>query len=207
MQTEQILQQMHKGRELLEKLNLQSQQAMSIVHTVEFIGDHVNNKLHRHLQDHHMRELSHLIESEEIDLATQTIFTVQVGLPAAFLCKSQSPFFFFFLKACKKKSRPILVQPLEDLALSKRKDGVMKLPQPRSSSLPAPSSRLTTPTPSASISIGQTFSMAGVKPTTEPTTASAMSTKIATTATKRRHIVDLYESRRATRDPDGEQTL
>ena len=83
----------------------------------------------------------------------------------------------------------------------------MKLPQPRSSSLPAPSSRLTTPTPSASISIGQTFSMAGVKPTTEPTTASAMSTKIATTATKRRHIVDFYESRRATRDPDGEQTL
>ena len=34
-----------------------------------------------------------------------------------------------------------------------------------------------------------------------------MSTKIATTATKRRHIVDFYVSRRATRDPDGEQTL
>ena len=71
VQTEHILQQMHKGRELLEKLNLQSQQAMSIVHIVEFIGGHVNNKLHRHLQDHHMTELSHLIESEEIDLATQ----------------------------------------------------------------------------------------------------------------------------------------
>ena len=32
VQTEHILQQMHKGRELLEKLKLQSQQAMSIVH-------------------------------------------------------------------------------------------------------------------------------------------------------------------------------
>ena len=61
-----------KERELLEKLNLWSQQAMTVAHIVEFTGNHVNNKLHKHLEDHHMRELSTLIESEKMDFTTQT---------------------------------------------------------------------------------------------------------------------------------------
>ena len=72
VQTQHILKQQRNGSELLEKLNLHSQQFMSVAHNDEFIGDHVNSKLHRNLEEHQMRELSRLIESEEKDLATQT---------------------------------------------------------------------------------------------------------------------------------------
>lgn len=85
--TQHILQQQCNGRELLEKLNLHSQQSMSVAHIVEFNGDHKNSKLHKNLEECHMRELNHLIVSE-IDLATQ-ITCSALSMPTAFLRKGQ----------------------------------------------------------------------------------------------------------------------
>ena len=113
VQTQHILQQNRNGRELLEKLNLHSQQSMSAAHIVDFIGDHVNNKLHRNLQDHH--KLDRLIESEEIDLATQTtrfLHSTNQHANSIPVQRSVTP----FLKACRKNIQQIVVPLSDELA-------------------------------------------------------------------------------------------
>ena len=81
---------------------------------------HVYNKLHKHLEEHQMRELSWLIESEETDLATKATITQCLHSTShQNSCAMDSPFFFFFLKAHRKKSQLILVHPWEDLAWSR----------------------------------------------------------------------------------------
>ena len=144
---------------------------------------HVYNKLHKHLQEHQMRELSWLIESEETDLSTKATITQCLHSTShQNECAMDSPFFFF--KGTQEK------EPANFGASLGRSGLKQKLPQQRSQSLPTLGCHLTMPTLS---SLCVAFNWADVlhgyvRPTTQLTDTLAMSTKTATTVMKRRHL-------------------
>ena len=65
-QSKYILNQLHGFNELLTKLDLPQDKQLSIAHVVEFIGDHVNDKLHRNLEREHLLALQCLTDKQAI---------------------------------------------------------------------------------------------------------------------------------------------
>lgn len=65
-QTKHVLNELEKCNTVVDKMDIPAPKKLSIAHVVEFIGDHVNNKLHRNLEAEHMRDIANLTASNAI---------------------------------------------------------------------------------------------------------------------------------------------
>lgn len=65
-QSKHILNQLSGFNELLTKMDLPQDKQVSIAHVVEFVGDHIYDKLHRNLEQEHLLALQTLIDSQAI---------------------------------------------------------------------------------------------------------------------------------------------
>lgn len=52
--------------DMLEATDIEVRKRLSVAYIVEFIGDHVNDKLHRTLEEEHLRVLEELVNQDEL---------------------------------------------------------------------------------------------------------------------------------------------
>ena len=165
------------------ELNPQSQQSMSVAHITEFTGDHVTcvqqTSQTSWRTSNEGAQLTDWVRRDGLSNKGHNISMSAFYKPSEFMSDGQS--FFFFIGTQEK-------EPANFGASLGRFVLKQKLPQPRSHSLPTLSCHQTVPTLSSLsvlLSTGLMFCMA-MRPTTQLTDTLAMSTKTATTVTKRR---------------------
>ena len=65
-QSKHILNHLEKCNEILDQMDIPTEKKLSVINIVEFIGDHINGKLHKNLETEHLQKLQELVRSNDI---------------------------------------------------------------------------------------------------------------------------------------------
>lgn len=69
-----VMDELQRCNAILDEMDIPSTKNLSVAYIVEFIGDHVNNKLHRNLETAHLRQIAELTASNIISPEEQLQF-------------------------------------------------------------------------------------------------------------------------------------
>ena len=70
-QSKHVMDELQRCNAILHEMDMPSAKKLSVAYIVEFIGDHVNNKLHRNLETAHLRQIAELTASNSISPTEQ----------------------------------------------------------------------------------------------------------------------------------------